>query len=213
MDSLLQSTLIRNNFSFFAERIEDNEMISTLNEINSQGIFTIILCVVLVLLLIVEGTKLWKGTLESLDLKSGKELRENAVNERIDALERELENVKTTFLDNQETYHGQSIEIRNNLQENQENLSKQMTELKQLFINKEIDDMRWEMLDFASAIMNHRRCSKEQYDHVIDTYVKYEQILEENGMENGRVTSSMEFVNDKYKKLMSVGFDHDKLDE
>lgn len=51
-------------------------MISTLNEINSQGIFTIILCVTLVLLLIVEGTKLWKGTLESLDLKSGKELRE-----------------------------------------------------------------------------------------------------------------------------------------
>ena len=209
----LLSTLRRNNFSFFAERIEDNEMISTLNEINSQGIFTIILCVVLVLLLIVEGTKLWKGTLESLDLKSGKELRENALNERMDALESELKNVKTTFLDNQETYHGQSIEIRNNLQENQENLSKQMTELKQLFINKEIDDMRWEMLDFASAIMNHRRCSKEQYDHVIDTYVKYEQILEENHMENGRVTSSMEFVNDKYKKLMSVGFDHDKLNE
>ena len=213
MDSLLQSTLRRNDISFFAERIEDNEMISTLNEINSQGIFTIILCVVLVLLLIVEGTKLWKGTLESLDLKSGKELRENALNERMDALESELKNVKTTFLNNQKTYHGQSIEIRNDLQKNQENLSKQMTELKQLFINKEIDDMRWEMLDFASAIMNHRRCSKEQYDHVIDTYVKYEKILEENGMENGRVTSSMEFVNDKYKKLMSVGFDHDKLNE
>ena len=125
----LLSTLRRNNFSFFAERIEDNEMINTLNEINSQGIFTIILCVVLVLLLIVEGAKLWKGALESLDLKSGKELRENALNERIDALESELENVKTTFLNNQETYHGQSIEIRNNLQENQENLSKQMTEL------------------------------------------------------------------------------------
>lgn len=188
-------------------------MINTLNEINSQGIFTIILCVVLVLLLIVEGTKLWKGTLESLDLKSGKELRENALNERMDALENELENVKTTFLDNQKTYHGQSIEIRNNLQANQENLSKQMTELKQLFINKEIDDMRWEMLNFANAVMNNRRYNKEQYDHVIDTYVKYEKILEENGMENGRVTSSMEFVNDKYKKLMSVGFDHDKLNE
>ena len=188
-------------------------MISTLNEINSQGIFTIILCVVLVLLLIVEGTKLWKGALESLDLKSGKELRENAVNERIDALESELENVKTTFLNNQKTYHGQSIEIRNNLQENQENLSKQMTELKQLFINKEIDDMRWEMLDFASAIMNKRRCSKEQYDHVIDTYVKYEKILEENGMENGRVTSSMEFIQDRYKELMAVGFKHDLLEK
>ena len=61
--------------------------------------------------------------------------------------------------------------------------------------------------------MNHRRCSKEQYDHVIDIYEKYEEILRQNKMENGRVTSSMEFVNDRYKKLMSVGFDHDKLDE
>lgn len=188
-------------------------MINTLNEINSQGLITFILCVVLAMILVVEWKKLRQGTLDSLDLKSGKELRENAVNERISALESELENVKTTFLNNQETYHGQSIEIRNNLQENQENLSKQMTELKQLFINKEIDDMRWEMLDFASAIMNKRRCSKEQYDHVIDTYIKYEDILEENHMENGRVTSSMEFVNDRYKKLMSVGFDHDKLEE
>ena len=97
-------------------------MISALNEINSQGIFTVILCVVLVLLLVVEGTKLWKGTLESLDLKSGKELRQNALNDRLSALESELENVKTTFLNNQETYHGQSIEIRNNLQANQESL-------------------------------------------------------------------------------------------
>lgn len=188
-------------------------MINLLNELNTEGWFTVLLCIVLVLLLIVEATKLRKGVMESLGLKSDRELRENAVNERLNTLESELENVKTTFLDNQETYHGQSIEIRNHLQENQENLSNQMTELKQLFINKEIDDMRWEMLDFASAIMNHRRCSKEQYDHVIDTYVKYEKILEENGMENGRVTSSMEFVNDKYKKLMSVGFDHDKLED
>ena len=188
-------------------------MINTLNEINSQGIFTIILCVVLVLLLIVEGTKLWKGTLESLDLKSGKELRENAVNERLDTLESKIKSVENSFMNNQEVYHNQSIEISNHLKENQEGLSNQISELKQLFISKEIDDMRWEMLDFASAIMNGRRYGKEQYDHVIDIYGKYERILEENGMENGRVTSSMEFTMDKYKKLMLVGFDYDKLEE
>ena len=109
-------------------------MISTLNEINSQGIFTIILCVVLVLLLIVEGTKLWKGTLESLDLKSGKELRENAVNERIDELEHKITSVENSFMNNQEVYHNQSIEIRNHLQENQENLSNQITKLNQMII-------------------------------------------------------------------------------
>lgn len=187
-------------------------MISTLNEINSQGI-TFILCVVLAMILVVEWNKLRKGTLDSLGLKTNKELQEQSLNKRLDELEHKIKTVENSFMNNQEVYHNQSIEIRNNLQANQESLSNQMTELKQLFINKEIDDMRWEMLDFASAIMNHRRCSKEQYDHVIDTYVKYEKILDENGMENGRVTSSMEFVNDKYKKLMSVGFDHDKLNE
>lgn len=188
-------------------------MISTLNEINSQGLITFILCVVLAMILVVEWNKLRKGTLDSLGLKTNKELQEQSLNKRLDELEHKIKTVENSFMNNQEVYHNQSIEIRNHLQENQENLSNQITELKQLFINKEIDDMRWEMLDFASAIMNHRRCSKEQYDHVIDTYVKYEKILEENGMENGRVTSSMEFVNNKYKKLMSVGFDHDKLEE
>lgn len=188
-------------------------MINVLNEIGSQGMFTVILCVVLVLLLIVEGAKLWKGALESLDLKSGKELRESALNERLDALERKIGNVESTFMNDQEKYHNQSIEIRNHLQENQEGLSKQIEELKRLFINKEIDDMRWEMLDFGSAIMNGRRYGKEQYDHVIDIYGKYEEIIEKNHMENGRVTSSMEFIKDKYKQLMIVGFDYDKLEE
>ena len=100
-----------------------------------------------------------------------------------------------------------------NKEELNKSLQDSINELKTLLIDKEIDDMRWEMLDFANAVMNKRRYNKEQYDHVIDTYVKYEKILEENGMENGRVTSSMEFVNEKYKKLMSVGFDHDKLNE
>ena len=187
-------------------------MISLLNELNTEGWFTVLLCIVLVLLLIVEATKLRKGVMESLDLKSGKELRENALNERLDKLENKINSVENSFTNSQEKYHNQSIEIRNHLQENQEGLSNQIAELKQLFISKEIDDMRFELLDFANAVMNKRKYNKEQYDHVLEIYDKYERVLEENGMENGRVTSSMEFVQDRYKKLMSVGFNHDRLE-
>lgn len=186
-------------------------MISILNELNTEGWFTVLLCIVLVLLLIVESTKLRKGVMESLGLKSDKELRENALNERLDRLENKINSVESTFTQSQNKYHNQSIEIRNHLQENQEGLSNQIAELKQLFISKEIDDMRFELLDFANAVMNNRKYNKEQYDHVLEIYDKYERVLEDNGMENGRVTSSMEFVQDRYKKLMSVGFDHDKL--
>lgn len=197
----------------FEERIEGYEMVSILNEINSQGIFTIILCVVLALLLIVEGTKLWKGTLESLDLKSGKELRENAVNERIDELEHKITSVENSFMNNQEVYHNQSIEIRNHLQENQENLSNQITELNQMmnklnnnFVKKEISDMRTTLLDFANAIMNDRDYNREQYEHILDVYQDYENVLKENHMDNGRVTRSMEYVKKNYDYLIEHGF-------
>lgn len=197
----------------FEERIEGYEMVSILNEINSQGIFTIILCVVLVLLLIVEGTKLWKGTLESLDLKSGKELRENAINERIDELEHKITSVENSFTNNQEVYHNQSIEIRNHLQENQENLSNQITELNQMmnklnnnFVKKEISDMRTTLLDFANAIMNDRDYNREQYEHILDVYQDYENVLKENRMDNGRVTRSMEYVKKNYDYLIEHGF-------
>lgn len=103
-------------------------MISTLNEINSQGI-TFILCVVLAMILVVEWNKLRKGTLDSLGLKTNKELQEQSLNKRLDELEHKIKTVENSFMNNQEVYHNQSIEIRNHLQENQESLSNQMTEL------------------------------------------------------------------------------------
>ena len=188
-------------------------MISVLNEINSQGIFTIILCVVLVLLLIVEGTKLWKGTLESLGLKTNKELQEQSLNKLLDELEHKIKTVENSFMNNQEVYHNQSIEIRNHLKENQENLSNQITELNQMlnklnnnFVKKEISDMRTVLLDFANAIMNDRDYNREQYEHILDVYHDYENVLEENHMDNGRVTRSMEFVKKNYDYLMEHGF-------
>lgn len=187
-------------------------MIDILHELNSQGWFNVILIIILVALLIIELTKIRKGLMESLDLKSGKELRQNALDERMDRLENKINFVETSFTQSQEKYHNQSIEIRNKLQDNQQGLSAQISELKQLFISKEIDDMRFELLDFANAVMNKRRYNKEQYDHVLEIYDKYEKVLEENGMENGRVTSSMEFVIEQYQKLMSVNFNHDKLE-
>ena len=75
-----------------------------------------------------------------------------------------------------------------------------------LLINKEIDDIRTTILDFSNAVMNGRDYNKEQYEHIIDLYDKYEKILDQNGMTNGRVTASMEFVLKNYQDLMDNGF-------
>lgn len=58
-----------------------------------------------------------------------KELQEQSLNKRLDELEHKIKTVENSFMNNQEVYHNQSIEIRNHLQENQENLSNQITEL------------------------------------------------------------------------------------
>lgn len=78
--------------------------------------------------------------------------------------------------------------------------------LKKMFIDKEIDDQRWEILDFASAISAGRRYSKEQFDHVLSIYEKYEKILAAHNLTNGKVTTSMEVINDVYKEKLKNGF-------
>jgi len=75
-----------------------------------------------------------------------------------------------------------------------------------MFIDKEIDDQRWEILDFASAISAGRRYSKEQFDHVLSIYEKYERILELHNLSNGQVTTSMEVINEVYKEKLKNGF-------
>lgn len=103
------------------------------------------------------------------------------------------------LIQKQETDVEQSIRHDNLLKDD-------LHKLTQMFIDKEIDDWRWEILDFASAISAGRQYSKEQYDHVISIYEKYEKILEENNLVNGHVTNSMEVINEIYKEKLKIGF-------
>lgn len=81
-----------------------------------------------------------------------------------------------------------------------------LEKLTRMFVDKQIDDIRYEILDFASALSTGRRFSKEQFDHVIKIHTKYEKILEENGLENGQVTASMEVIMEIYKEKLKNGF-------
>lgn len=125
------------------------------------------------------------------------------------ALEKKLSDMEQKIADfeqSQHNYHDQSVNIRDKLEDNQKVLQDGINELKTLLINKEIDDIRTTILDFSNAVMNGRDYNKEQYEHIIDLYDKYEKILEQNGMTNGRVTASMEFVLKNYQDLMDNGF-------
>ena len=60
--------------------------------------------------------------------------------------------------------------------------------------------MRWEILDFASALMGGRKYNRESFDHIYRIYEKYETILKDNKMTNGFIDDSMKIISEFYRK-------------
>ena len=86
-----------------------------------------------------------------------------------------------------------------------EEILSDIKKLTDMFIEKEIDDMRWEINNFATIVSEGKPCNKDSFTHCIHIYEKYEKILEENGLKNGEVEISMELINDAYKQKLKEG--------
>lgn len=82
-----------------------------------------------------------------------------------------------------------------------------LKKLTDIFVDKQINDYRWEIINFSNKIANNACCNKDSYKHCLATYEKYEKLLEENDMENGEVEISMEIVNESYKDKLKNGFE------
>ncbi|MCM1232642.1 MAG: hypothetical protein NC489_21155 [Ruminococcus flavefaciens] len=87
-----------------------------------------------------------------------------------------------------------------------EEISNDIKRLTQMFVDKEIDDMRWSINSFATNVSEGKPCNKDSFQHCMRVYRKYEKILKENGLENGEVEISMEIINDAYKQKLKEGF-------
>lgn len=87
-----------------------------------------------------------------------------------------------------------------------EMIKEELDKLSKMFINKEINDMRWEIINVADKISNGKNISKECYIHCIHTYEDYENIIEEQNISNGEVEISMQIVNDSYREKLKSGF-------
>ena len=77
-------------------------------------------------------------------------------------------------------------------------ISNDIKKLTQMFVEKEIDDMRWEINNFATQVSEGKPCNKDSFQHE-----KYEKILKENELENGEVEISMELINQAYKQTLT----------
>lgn len=176
--------------------------IEQIQKIHEFGEINVIISLLLCAMLVIALKAGWEKLLDVLGLETKASLQKKALEKKLSDMEQKI----ADFEQSQHNYHDQSIYIRDKLEDNQKVLQDGINELKTLLINKEIDDIRTTILDFSNAVMNGRDYNKEQYEHIIDLYDKYEKILEQNGMTNGRVTASMEFVLKNYQDLMDNGF-------
>lgn len=102
-----------------------------------------------------------------------------------------------------EEHHKKDMEKSDRLDSEMRNDIKKLTNM---FIDKEIDDMRWEINNFATKVAEGKPCNKDSFSHCIRSYERYEKLLEENGLENGEVELSMEIINEAYKRKLKEGF-------
>ena len=196
-------------------------MLDVLNEMNSVGWYTIIVSIILTILLIplaktgIEKFKEAMGWTDKRAIeKENLEKRLQDIEKRISDVDKRVTDTSNMYDTKLDSFHQQSIQIRGELaddiisvKESQNEIKSSLLDLKNIMIDDKVDTIRWEILAFASKVIyGEQNHNKEQYDHVLDIYEKYEKILEENGLENGRVDMSMSFVKKKYAELMENGF-------
>lgn len=87
-----------------------------------------------------------------------------------------------------------------------EEIKTELRKLTKMFIDKEIDDMRWEIINFSAQVAENRPCNKDGFQHCFKTYEKYEKIIKDNGLTNGEVEISMKVVNEAYEEKLKNGF-------
>lgn len=116
------------------------------------------------------------------------------------------------FTVNRVNDRNQSLEIQKELKDSisgliecQQDRDRKINELTDMFVDKEIDDLRYNILDFASSISSGRKFNRESYDHILRMYNKYEKILEERNMENGLVEESIKYIQNSYQELLKIG--------
>lgn len=91
-------------------------------------------------------------------------------------------------------------------------LSDAKTELKQVnerldalqkdLEDHKVDSWRCEILDFSNSCINHRRHTKEEFDHIIDTCDRYGKYIDEHNLRNGQIDIAEGYIKEIYEECM-----------
>lgn len=124
-----------------------------------------------------------------------------------------LHDEMTKYSNNRVSDRQQSLQIQKELKDSikglvdgQKERDAKIENLTDMFVDKEIDDYRWEIINFATKVSEKKPCNRDSFKHCLRTYGKYEALLDKYGLENGEVEISMEIINEAYKEKLKNGF-------
>lgn len=87
-------------------------------------------------------------------------------------------------------------------------ISEGIEKITEQLYDKEIDDWRYEILNFCTELSNGKNFNQEAFDHIKRTYNKYENLLESRGMENGLVDESIKYIDEVYRQYLKNNFNN-----
>ena len=168
------------------------EVIEAINELSKLDLYATIIGVFVILAVIISIYEISKKTCEIFNIPVKWIKKKNEDHELI------IENARhISELSERHERDEQKFKLQN------EEINKKLNNLTNMILDKAIDDYRFEILDFCSALSNGRKYNREAFNHIFSVYKKYENILAENGMENGLVEESIKFIREKYNEQLN----------
>lgn len=93
-------------------------------------------------------------------------------------------------------------DLKKDTDKNYNKLQARMDETEKAVDMQRIEDIRSSVLDFANSCLNHRKHTKEEFDHILQKNVTYEKLVEKYGIDNEVYTESYNYIKRIYRKLL-----------
>lgn len=106
-------------------------------------------------------------------------------------------------------------EVRESFVELQNQITALSNKIEQMELNKQIKKLRWNIINFASDLPRREVIPLEQYNIIFNDIKEYKKIIEEHGLTNGQVDSSVHVIEKRYEHDLETGLldvDIDKED-
>lgn len=81
-------------------------------------------------------------------------------------------------------------------------MRQELKELKRDFEDTKAKNMRWNILDFANSCRNGRRHDKEEWGHVMDQLIEYENYTREKNITNGVIEEDTKYLRALYQEIL-----------